>query len=125
MVPGALLMALGMALFTLEPSAVMIVAVSVLLGAGSTLVHVGTNVFAIDISPRGSRGRFFGQTQAAMHSAALVGPIIVGGLADLAGFGASFVLLAVFFAALAPVGIAMARHRVPAQEAVAKEERSA
>ena len=108
---GAALMALGMLAFTLEPSSVMIISLGVLLGAGATLVHVGTNVFAIDISPIGARGRFFGQTQAAMHAAALVGPIVVGGLADWAGFGSAFVLLAVFFAALAPVGMVMARHQ--------------
>jgi len=118
MVPGAALLALGMLMLTTGPSAFAIIAIGVLLGAGSTLLHVGTNVFAIDISPRGSRGRFFGQTQAAMHSAALVGPIIVGALADAAGFSASFLLLAMFFAALAPVGIMMARHKTPAQEPV-------
>ena len=111
MLPGAALMALGMLAFTLEPSSVVMISLGVLLGAGSTLVHVGTNVFAIDISPVGARGRFFGQTQAAMHAAALGGPIVVGGLADWAGFGSAFVLLAVFFAALAPVGMVMARHQ--------------
>ena len=40
-----------------------------------------------------------------------MGMCVVGGLADWAGFGSAFMLLAVFFATLAPVGMVMARHQ--------------
>ena len=94
------------------PGAFVLVLLGALLGASTTLIHVGTNAFAIDISPRGRRGRFFGQMQTAMHSAALVGPILVGAIAGWVGFGLAFAILAVFFTFLVPVGVMMARHRI-------------
>jgi MFS family permease len=120
MIPGALITAAGMGALIAGPDALGLIVLGAVLGAGVTLVHVGTNAFAIDISPRGKRGRFFGQTQAAMHSAALVGPIAVGAIADWAGFAPAFAVLAVFFVVLAPVGVMMARHKVdePNTEAV-------
>jgi MFS transporter, DHA1 family, multidrug resistance protein len=112
MVPGALIMAVGLAILIAGPGSLGLILLGAVLGAGVTLVHVGTNAFAIDISPRGRRGRFFGQTQAAMHSAALVGPIAVGAIADFLGFSAVFAVLAAFFLFLAPVGVLMARHKI-------------
>jgi MFS family permease len=108
---GALMGALGLGLLTQSPGSVALVALGVLMGAGSTLLMVGTQAFAIDISPSGARGRFFGRTQAAMHLAALVGPFVVGAIANAVGFNAAFVALAAFFAFVAPVGLFMARHR--------------
>jgi MFS family permease len=119
MIPGAVIMALGLGLLISGPGALALIILGAILGAGATLVHVGTNAFAIDISPRGRRGRFFGQTQAAMHSAALVGPIAVGAIADWVGFGASFAALAAFFVLVVPVGVMMARHKVSERNAEA------
>jgi MFS family permease len=93
--------------------------VGIVLGAGATLVHVGAHAFAIDISPMGRRGRFFGQTQAAMHLASLVGPVAVGAIAGWWGFGAAFFVLAALFATMAPVGIVMARHKASRRDAAA------
>ncbi len=118
MIPGALISAAGMLLLTLSPGSFMLLALGAVLGAGSTLVLVGTHAFAIDISPPGRRGRFFGQTQAAMHLAALVGPVVLGGIADWFGFDSAFIVLAALFAALVPVGVLMARHKVGAPEVV-------
>jgi MFS family permease len=112
MIPGALISAAGLAILIAGPGALVLVLLGAVLGASTTLVHVGTNAFAIDISPRGRRGRFFGQTQTAMHSAALVGPIVVGAIADWVGFGAAFAVLAAFFVFLVPIGVMMARHEV-------------
>jgi MFS family permease len=110
--PGALIVAGALLLLTFDPGTVALVSIGVMLGAGASLVQVGTNVFAIDISPRGSRGRFFGKVQASMHAASFVGPAAVGGIADFAGFNSAFVALAVFFSFVSFVGIAMARYRV-------------
>jgi MFS family permease len=112
MIPGALITAAGMGILIAGPGALGLIILGAVLGAGVTLVHVGTNAFAIDISPRGRRGRFFGQTQAAMHSATLVGPIAVGAIADWAGFGPAFGTIAVFFVIMVPIGVMMARHKV-------------
>lgn len=119
MIPGAIISAAGMLLLTLSPGSLMLLALGAFLGAGSTLVLVSAQAFAIDISPPGRRGRFFGQTQAAMHFAALVGPIVVGGLADWYGFASAFIVLAALFAALVPVGVLMARHKVGEPQVVA------
>ena len=117
MIPGAVITALGMGVLISGPGSIVLILLGAVLGAGTTLVHVGTNAFAIDISPRGRRGRFFGQTQAAMHSAALVGPIMVGAIADGVGFGAAFAVMAAFFVMVVPVGIMMARHMVSERNA--------
>ena len=114
-VPGSLIVAGALLLVTFDPGTIALVTIGVMLGVGASLVQVGTNVFAIDISPRGSRGRFFGQVQAAMHAASFIGPAAVGGIADYAGFSAAFVVLAMFFAFVTFVGIAMARYRVNPQ----------
>jgi MFS family permease len=111
-IPGALLSTAGMLLLTLDPGSILLLALGTVLGAGSTLVMVGTHAFAIDISPPGRRGRFFGQTQAATHLAALVGPVALGGLANWFGFDSAFIVLAALFAALVPLGVLMARHKV-------------
>jgi len=110
--PGAMIIAGALLLLTFDPGTVALVSLGVMLGAGASLVQVGTNVFAIDISPRGSRGRFFGKVQASMHAASFIGPAAVGGIADFAGFSSAFVALAVFFSFVSFVGIAMARYRV-------------
>jgi len=110
-IPGALVTTVGMSTLIAGPGALGLIVLSAFLGAGVTLVHVGTNAFAIDISPRGRRGRFFGQTQAAMHLATLLGPVAVGGLAGWAGFAPAFGTLATLFLVLVPVGVIMARHR--------------
>jgi MFS family permease len=121
MIPGAIISAVGMLLLTLGPGSIALLALGALLGAGSTLVMVGTHAFAIDISPPGRRGRFFGQTQAAMHFAALVGPVVLGGIADWFGFDSAFIVLAALFAALVPLGVLMARHKVGEPQMVASE----
>lgn len=120
MIPGALITAVGMGALIAEPSALGLIVLGAVLGAGVALVHVGTNAFAIDVSPRGRRGRFFGQTQAAMHSATLVGPVAVGGLAEWVGFAPAFGALAMLFLVLIPVGVMMTRHKIrePNTEAV-------
>jgi MFS family permease len=119
MIPGALITAAGMFILIAGPGSLGLIVLGAVLGAGVTLVHVGTNAFAIDISPRGRRGRFFGQTQAAMHSAALVGPIAVGAIADWAGFGLAFGTIAAFFVVMVPIGIMMARHKTSKDNAEA------
>ena len=111
-IPGAALSVLGLVLLGQAPGSVGLVALAAMLGAGTNLILIGTQAFAIDVSPRGARGRFFGKTQAALHASTLVGPLIVGGIADWAGFGTAFVVLAAVFAAMVPVGALMARHRV-------------
>jgi MFS family permease len=107
LVPGALMAAGGLLLTAQEPGLVGMVLLATTLGAAASLVMIGTQAFAIDVSPRGARGRFFGQTQAAGHFATLVGPFAIGGIADLFGLAAAFYTIGGIFVLMAPMGVIM------------------
>ncbi len=107
LVPGALAAAAGLALTAQGPGLAGMVLLAAALGGAASLVMVGTHAFSIDVSPRGARGRFFGQTQAAGHLATFVGPFAVGGIADLFGLATAFYVIGVVFLFMVPVGIAM------------------
>ncbi len=106
-VPGALAAAAGLALLAQETSLIGIVLLAAVLGAGASLVMVGTQAFSIDVSPLGARGRFFGLTHAAGHLATFVGPFAIGGIADLFGLAAAFYVIGGIFLFMAPVGVLM------------------
>ena len=106
-IPGALAAAAGLALLAQETSLIGIVLLAAVLGAGASLVMVGTQAFSIDVSPLGARGRFFGLTHAAGHLATFVGPFAIGGIADLFGLAAAFYVIGVIFLFMAPVGVLM------------------
>jgi len=107
LVPGTLMAAGGLLLTAQGPGLVGMVLLATTLGAAASLVMIGTQAFAIDVSPRGARGRFFGQTQAAGHFATLVGPFAIGGIADLFGFAAAFYTIGGIFVLMAPLGVIM------------------
>ncbi len=87
-------------------------------GIGTGVVNVATQAYAIDLSPRGARGRFFGLSMATRHFATLVGPLLIGGLADFS-YSYTFVLLAVLFATIAPAGILIIKDRSRARQPAA------
>ena len=105
--PGALLAAAGLALTAQGPGLLGMALLAAALGAAASLVMIGTQAFSIDVSPRGARGRFFGQTQAAGHFATFVGPFAIGGIADLFGLTAASYAIGGVFLFVAPVGVLM------------------
>lgn len=105
--PGALIAALGLALTAQGPGVAGMVLLAGALGGAAALVQVGTQAFSIDVSPRGARGRFFGQTQAAGHLATFVGPFAVGGIADIFGLAAALYAIGAVYLIVAPVGLLM------------------
>ncbi len=105
--PGALLAAAGLALTAQGPGLLGMALLAAALGAAASLVMIGTQAFSIDVSPRGARGRFFGQTQAAGHFATFVGPFAIGGIADLFGLTAAIYAIGGVFLFVAPVGVLM------------------
>ena len=111
MAPGAIV--IGAALLFLAafsgPSLTTIIALGVPLGAGAVMLRVGTMAFAIDIAPPDARGRFMGKAHAAGNLGTLLGPLAVGAIAQFVGFGASFLLMAVLFLVMLPVGLLMVR----------------
>ncbi len=106
-IPGALIAAGGLALTAQEPGLAGMALLAAALGGAASLVQVGTQAFSIDVSPRGARGRFFGQTQAAGHLATFVGPFAIGGIADLFGFVVALYVIGGVFLFVAPVGVLM------------------
>ena len=105
--PGALLAAAGLALTAQGPGLLGMALLAAALGAAASLVMIGTQAFSIDVSPRGARGRFFGQTQAAGHFATFVGPFAIGGIADLFSLTAAIYAIGAVFLFVAPVGVLM------------------
>ena len=87
-------------------------------GVGTGVVNVATQAYSIDLSPRGARGRFFGLSMATRHFATLVGPLLIGGLADFS-YSYTFVLLAVLFATIAPAGLLIIKDRPRARQPAA------
>ena len=87
-------------------------------GVGTGVVNVATQAYSIDLSPRGARGRFFGLSMATRHFATLVGPLLIGGLADFS-YSYTFVLLAVLFATIAPAGLLIIKDRPRARQPTA------
>lgn len=124
LVPGALVATAGLVLTAQGPGLSGMVLLAAALGGAASLVMIGTQAFSIDVSPRGARGRFFGQTQAAGHFATLVGPFAVGGIADLFGLAAAFYAIGAIFLFLAPIGVIMGIVGPRVRERQALEENS-
>ena len=118
-VPGALIAAGGLALTAQEPGLAGMTLLAAALGGAASLVNIGTQAFSIDVSPRGARGRFFGQTQAAGHLATFVGPFAIGAIADLFDLITAIYVIGGVFLFVAPVGALMGLvgPRIRAQQA--------
>jgi len=81
------------------------VALALALGAGTALLFVGGQAYAIDLAPPGARGQFFGIRASASNAAILLGPLIVGGLTDRLGYAFPFLMLATFVLVSAPMAL--------------------
>jgi DHA1 family multidrug resistance protein-like MFS transporter len=110
-VPGALVIGGSLLYFTAvsTPSISTMIGIGAGLGAGLSMLRVGTMAFAIDIAPPDARGRFFGKTHAAGNIGTLIGPLVVGAAAAGTGYGSAFLLLAGVFFAMVPIGLLMVR----------------
>ena len=80
---GAFLTTLALLLLGLNTTGDVPLALAFVAGVGTGILQTASHAYAIDLSPRGSRGRCFGLNQASRHFANLVGPLIIGGMADI------------------------------------------
>lgn len=111
LLPGVLLSAAALLLLGLSSSAGVPLALAFALGVGTGVIGVCSRAYAIDISPLGARGRFFGLTEVAAHVATLLGPLLLGAAADALGFRFPLILLGAMFAALLPLSLLSVRER--------------
>jgi MFS family permease len=108
-IPGALLAAIALVLIAQNVSGGVPIILAVMMGVGSGAMGVGTQAYAIDLSPREGRGAFFGKVQAARYLATLLGPLFVGSVVDYFGYGFSFNSLAILFLAMLPLSLIFVR----------------
>ena len=108
-IPGALLAAIALVFIAQNVSGGVPIILAIMMGIGTGSMGVGTQAYAIDLSPSGGRGAFFGKVQAARYLATLLGPLFVGGVVDYFGYGFSFNSLAVLFLAMLPLSLIFVR----------------
>jgi MFS family permease len=117
-IPGALLVTGALLLLATNKDAGALVlgvpltlaVVAFVAGVGGGVINVSSQAYAIDLSPRGARGRFFGLNMATRHFATLVGPLMIGGLADQS-YSYAFLLLAGIFIIIVPASIVAVREK--------------
>ena len=107
---GAFLTTLALLLLALNTTGNVPLALAFVAGVGTGILQTATHAYAIDLSPRGSRGRFFGINQASRHFATLVGPLIIGGMADIS-YASAFLVLAALHVVMIPAGLLIVRNR--------------
>lgn len=101
--PSALLMGVSLAMFAVSSTVWMFVAASVVLGVGSGVLGPAPAAYAADVAPEKARGLAMGMFRTFGDIGFVIGPLGMGGLADLAGFSFALVfdgVIVVIFAAL-------------------------
>ncbi len=66
------------------------------LGMATAMTMGATQAFAMDLAPEDKRGAFLGVTASFQSFGSAVGPLTAGAIAELWGFGTSFIAVAVF-----------------------------
>lgn len=119
-VGGLLVTALGLGLLGLSGSLVVLLVLSVVSGVGAGLVNPGQQAAVADVVGSGrSGGTVLSTFQMAQDSGAILGPVLVGLVADAAGFGWAFGVTAlVSLVAVVPwLSAPETLHRAEAEEA--------
>lgn len=123
-VPSALVTGAALVLFAVSGEVWMFVLAAVLHGAGSGIVGPAPAAYAADMAPAGMRGVTMGLYRTFGDAGFVIGPVLLGWLADLAGFGWALAFDAVVLVSIALLFAVFAREtlRRPAvpqpQEAV-------
>lgn len=93
-VPSFALMAVGIALIPLATGFLSMMAIVMIIGFGNGLGSGAMMTLGSDLAPRGAVGEFMGVWRFVGDSGRASGPIVVGGLADLAGWTTTTLILA-------------------------------
>lgn len=109
LIPGLLLLALAAYLITQINDYQSVLIMMAVYGLGQQLGMSSSEVLAMDLAPVGRRGAFLGIWQTIRNLGGLLGPLLVGVVAEVFGFSSAFlaigvllVLSAVLFIALGP-----------------------
>ena len=107
LVLGLILNGLGVAAYALAESYLSLMVVSVLFGLTTTLASVPPPTLAGDLAPPGAEGASVGLYRTAGDLGFIVGPLLLGAIAERGQFDAGFILTGVilFVAALVALGI--------------------
>ena len=96
LVPGLLFAAVASVLLSFAGSFNGALAAMAVFGVAQAMTMGSTQAFAMDLAPEDKRGAFLGVTAAFQSFGSAVGPLSVGAIAELWGFGTAFTAVAVF-----------------------------
>lgn len=96
-VPATLMCGLAMAMFALSGSYALYLLSALVWGLGSGFAGPSPAAYVADIAPPELRGRVFGAYRSLADSGYIVGPILLGWLAGVGGYGLPLLLTAALF----------------------------
>ncbi len=86
-VPSALVTGVALVLFAVSGNVWVFIMAAVIHGFGTGILGPAPAAYAADIAPPGMRGVTMGLYRTFGDAGFVIGPVMLGGLADLAGFG--------------------------------------
>lgn len=107
--PSALMTGLSLVMFSASSEVWLFVAAAVVLGVGSGVLGPAPAAYAADVAPEKARGLAMGMFRTFGDIGFVIGPLGMGGLADLAGFSFAFVFDGVFVVVFAALFVLFAR----------------
>lgn len=110
--PSALIMGLALVMFAASTEVWMYVAGAVVLGIGSGVLGPAPAAYAADVAPEKARGLAMGVFRTFGDIGFVVGPLGLGGLADLAGFAFALVFDGILIVVFALLFVLFARETV-------------
>lgn len=118
-IPSALITGAGLTLFALSGDVWVFVLAGVVHGIGSGIVGPAPAAYAADIAPEGMRGVSMGLYRTFGDAGFVIGPVMLGSIADLAGFGFALVFNAAILVAFALLFALFARESLVRRAEVA------
>jgi DHA1 family multidrug resistance protein-like MFS transporter len=123
-VPSALMTGAALALFAVSGEVWVFILAGVVHGLGTGIVGPAPAAYAADLAPAGARGMTMSLYRTFGDAGFVIGPVLLGSLADLAGFGWSLAFNALLLVSVALLFAAFARETLrrpvvpPPQEVV-------
>lgn len=124
-VPSALVTGVALVLFALSGQVWMFIMAAVIHGFGTGILGPAPAAYAADIAPPGMRGITMGLYRTFGDAGFVIGPVALGGLADLVGFGPALTFNAIVLVSVAMLFAIFAREtlrRPPIRSGQPQEE---
>ena len=110
--PSALMMGVALSMFAASSEVWMFLAASVVLGIGSGVLGPAPAAYAADVAPEKARGLAMGMFRTFGDIGFVIGPLGMGGLADLAGFSFALIFDGVIVVIFAVLFVVFARETI-------------